>query len=95
MEFTNNKKLFRFEGQLPDGEYATLEYRWKKGSMALMHTIVPVSDRGHGTGTKLIKFTLDYVREHHLKIIPYCSFVAAFLKEHKDYTDLVDKDQPA
>ena len=41
MEVTNNKKEFRFEILLPDGEIAKLEYRWLKGSMVLMHTLVP------------------------------------------------------
>lgn len=76
---------------LPDGEYAILEYRWLKGSMVLMHTFVPNSGRGSGVGSALVKFMLDYVRENRLKIIVYCSFVAAYLKEHTGYDDLIDK----
>ena len=89
MEISNNKQKFRFEAALPDGEFATLEYRWLKGNMVLMHTIVPPSAQGKGVGSQLIKYVLDYVREHNLKIVVYCSFVAAYVKEHPGYEDLV------
>ncbi len=89
MDVTNNKKQFRFEALLPDGEYITLDYRWLKGSMVLMHTLVPVSARGTGLGSAFVQQVLDYVRRHHLKIIVYCSFVAQYIKENPEYGDLV------
>ena len=88
MEITNNKKLFRFEIPMPDGEFAVLEYRWLKGSMVLMHTIVPVSARGKGIGATLVKYVLDYARQHGLKIIIYCPFVTKYVKDHPEYNDL-------
>jgi predicted GNAT family acetyltransferase len=91
MDITNNKRQFRFEIQFPDGEIAELDYRWLKGSMVLMHTIVPTSQRMKGIGAKLVKYVLDYAREHHLKIIVYCPFVAKYVKEHPEYNDLVDE----
>ncbi len=89
MEVVNNKKLFRFEIALPDGEYATLEYRWLKGSIVLMHTNVPASGRGKGIGVMLVQFVLDHIREKGLKMIVYCPFVAAWLKTHRGYEDLM------
>ena len=91
MEVVNNKKLFRFEIALPDGEYATLEYRWLRGSMVLMHTIVPKSARLKGIGSFLVKHVLDHLRAHHLKMIPYCPFVVKYLKDHPEENDLVDE----
>lgn len=91
MDVVNNKKQFRFESQLPDGEYITLEYRWLKGSMALMHTWVPATARHTGMGTTFIQKVLDYLREANLKIIPYCPFVGQFIKEHPDYADMIDE----
>lgn len=79
---TNNKKLFRFEAQLPDGEYITLDYRWLKGSMVLMHTLVPAAARGTGLGGEFVRQVLDYVKEQNLEIIVYCSFVAKYIAEH-------------
>ena len=90
MEVVNNKKQFRFEIALSDGEFAVLEYRWLKGSMVLMHTIVPPSHRKQGIASILVKYVLDYARAQNLKIIPYCQFVLLYLKEHPEYAALVD-----
>ncbi len=89
MEFSNNKKEFRFEAQLPDGEFARLDYRWLKGNMVLMHTVVPESGRGKGVGAALVKYVLDYVRAHDLKVVVYCQFVAKYMKLHPEYDDLL------
>ena len=91
MEIINNKKHFRFEAALPGGEYATLEYRWLRGSMALMHTLVPTSARGKGVGAELVKYVLDYVRQQHLKIVVYCPFVNKYLEGHPEYSGLIDQ----
>lgn len=89
MEVINNKRQFRFEIPLPGGEIAELDYRWLKGNMVLMHTLVPVSARGKGIGAALIKYVLDYVRAQNLKIIVYCPFVAKYVAAHPEYKDLV------
>jgi uncharacterized protein len=91
MEIINNKQQYRFEIALPDGEIAKLEYRWLKGSMVLMHTLVPVSQRGKGIGAELVKYVLDYARSQNLKIIVYCPFVELYLKKHPEYNDLIDE----
>ena len=90
MEIVNNKKQFRFEIELPDGELARLEYRWLKGRMVLMHTLVPASNRLKGVGSILVKYVLDYARAHNLKVIVYCPFVAKYIKDHPEYNDLVE-----
>jgi uncharacterized protein len=94
MEVVNNKRAYRFETTLPDGEMAYMEYRWLKGSMALMHTFVPTSGRGTGTGAALVQHVLDHARSHGLKVIAYCPFVVKYLKEHPEYQDLLDENHP-
>lgn len=89
MNITNNKRMFRFEALLPDGVVATLEYRWLKGSMVLMHTLIPVSARGNGTGAQLVSFVLEHARTHNLKIIVYCSYVQHYIDTHSGFTDLL------
>lgn len=90
MEIVNNKREFRFEIVLPDGEIARLDYRWLKGSMVLMHTVVPAGHRGKGIGAALVRYVLDYVSQHHLRIIVYCPFVELYLKKHPEYNYLLD-----
>ncbi len=90
MEIINNKRNFHFEAKLPDGEVATLEYRWLRGSMVLMHTLVPISARGKGVGAVLVKYVLDHIRQHGLKMIIYCPFVTKYLEKNPEYKDLID-----
>jgi predicted GNAT family acetyltransferase len=89
MEILNNKRTSTFEALLPDGEMATLVYRWLKGSMVLMHTFVPANHRGEGIGDVLVKHVLDYARDHELKIMVYCPFVEKYMREHSEYNDLL------
>lgn len=91
LEAVNNKKQFHFEVALPDGDVATLEYRWLKGSMVLMHTFVPKNATHQGIASLLAKAALEYAMVQNIKVIVYCPFVAAFLKEHPEYDDLIEK----
>ena len=89
MEITNNKRQFQYEIALPDGEIAFLEYRWLKGNMVLMRTLVPASARKQGMGAALVKHALDHARSHSLKVVVYCAFATRFIAQHPEYGDLV------
>jgi len=89
MEVSNNKSKFQFEIEMPDGEFSILQYRWLKGSIVLMHTIVPVSARGKGVGAFLVDYVLNHIRQQGLKMIVYCPYVAKYLTSHPEYNDLV------
>ena len=87
---TNNEKHSRFETEV-NGEFAYLEYRFYKGDIALMHTFVPESARGMGLAAALAKYSLEYVKEHKLKLMVYCPYVRKYLTEHPEYQVLLDK----
>jgi uncharacterized protein len=89
MEVVNNKKHFRFEVALSDGSTAWMEYRWLRGNIVLMHTIVPASARGKGVGSFLVKYVLDDIRARNLKAVIYCPFVTKYLQQHPEYNDIV------
>jgi len=93
MEIVNNKRQFRFEITFPSGEIATMEYRWLRGNMVIMHTLVPASERGKRVGDKLARHVLEHARAHNLKVIVYCPFVTLYIKKHPEYGDLVDMPQ--
>ena len=44
---------------------------------------------GKGLGSRLIAFALDEVRRQGLQAIPVCPFVAAYIRKHPQYLDLV------
>ncbi len=78
----------RFELE-QDGHIAYLQYSLGDGVLELIHTEVPTQLRGSGIGSELVKGALDYARENHLKVDVVCPFVAAYLKRHPEYSDLV------
>ncbi|MGH3561719.1 MAG: GNAT family N-acetyltransferase [Mycobacterium sp.] len=50
--------------------------------------------RGRGLATKLIAAALADTRAAGKRIVPMCSFVAAYVDRHDDYSDVVDPVTP-
>jgi predicted GNAT family acetyltransferase len=88
VEVTNNEELHRFQIQL-GGQFAIIPYNIKNGMIGLFHTEVPESFRGKGLATRLALYALNYARDRHLKILPYCSFIAKYIKEHPEWQPYV------
>ena len=86
----NNKERLRFEIEL-EGEFAYIEYRWYKGDLAFMHTVVPEAMQGKGVASFMAKEALEYAKTEKLKIMLYCPFVSKYVKEHPEYAFLVDQ----
>ncbi|WP_042697810.1 GNAT family N-acetyltransferase [Azospirillum sp. B506] len=84
----NNEDLGRYELTV-DGSTALVTYDMREGRIALTHTQVPGALTGQGVGSELAKGTLDDIRARGLKVLPLCSFIAAYIKRHPEYQDLV------
>jgi len=84
----DNTAQQRYELQV-DGTTAYVAYSRAPGTVTLIHTIVPDALAGHGIGSRLAKFVLDDARSRGEKVIVKCSFIAAYLKRHPEYADLV------
>ncbi len=72
-----------------DGHVATLQYTVAGHVLALIHSEIPEPLRGSGVASTLAKTAFDWAREHHMKVDVVCPFVAAFLENHPEYSDLV------
>jgi uncharacterized protein len=88
LEIINNKQANRFEVRIQD-DLAVLEYHASSNVMILNHTEVPQHLEGRGVGSVLIKFVLDDARENQFSVVPMCPFVAAYIRRHQEYRDLV------
>ncbi len=89
VQVIHNKELMRFEVNL-NGEFAFIEYKWYKGDIAFMHSVVPPGFGGKGIGSKIARAGLDYANRENLKIMLFCPFVSKFVKEHEEFHHLVD-----
>jgi hypothetical protein len=84
----DNPARSRYELEL-DGGTAFVTYHRSPGVVALVHAEVPPALEGRGFGSALARGTLDLLRAEGSKVIPQCSFIAAFIRKHPQYQDLV------
>jgi predicted GNAT family acetyltransferase len=86
----NNEAARQFEIHFPDG-IARLVYRYDPaGRLVLVHTEVPPALSGRGIAGQLAKTALEFARDGHLRVVPECPFVKAYLARHPEYATLVE-----
>lgn len=88
----HNVKLQRFETRVNDAALAFLSYVPEGGRVILDHTFVPDGLRGRGIAAALTRAALNEARQRHWKIIPRCSYVAAFIARNPAYADLIQQE---
>lgn len=87
-DVTRNDARTRFELSV-DGKLAVSEYNRLANAVMFTHTEVPEALEGQGIGSVLARGALDDVRAQGLQVIPLCPFVAAFIRRHPEYLDLL------
>ncbi len=86
MTVRHNAGRSRYELDTEHG-LAVAVYRERDGRSTFTHTEVPPADQGRGIATRLVRAALDDTRRRGFKIVPACSFVAAFVRRHPEYDD--------
>ncbi|MDR3385973.1 MAG: GNAT family N-acetyltransferase [Rudaea sp.] len=84
----DNAAQERYEMQL-DGGVAFVTYRRSPDAIVLLHAEVPRELEGRGLGSTLVRSVLEAVRANGEKIVPRCSFIAAYLRRHPEFADLL------
>lgn len=92
-EVTDNRAAERFETRV-DGQLALIAYRRGEGRITLVHTEVPEALSGQGVGSRLVRGALDLIRAEGLRVVPRCSFVAAYMARHPETGDLLAEALP-
>jgi predicted GNAT family acetyltransferase len=87
-EVIDNRGQNRFEMALAVG-MAFVAYRHAEGVIFLDHAEVPQALEGRGIGSALVKATLEAVRREGLQVIPRCPFIAAYIRRHPEFADLL------
>ena len=87
MQVTDNPAHHRYELPL-DGYTAYASYRRDGNILLVYHTEVPREFEGRGIGSALVKGMLDLARAQDLKVKPLCSFVAAYMLRHPEFSDI-------
>lgn len=90
VRYVRDEEAHRYE-LLLDGELAGYaEYRTRPGRIVFTHTVVHPGHEGQGLGSALAKHVLDDAVARGERIVPYCPFIAAYLKRHEGYEASVD-----
>jgi predicted GNAT family acetyltransferase len=79
-----------------DGELAGFAtYHLSGSNITLIHTEVEDTFEGQGLAKLLAEYVLDAARDAGLAVIPKCPFMAKYIRETKEYVDLVPADRRA
>lgn len=87
-EVHDNEDQHRFE-LVVDGRTAFSQYRLASGTITFLHTEVPKELEGHGVGKRLAQGALEAVRAKGLKVVAKCPFIAAYIRKHAEFQDLL------
>lgn len=88
MDVTDNTAHHRFE--LKTGDHVAMAYyKLSGGVITFTHTEVPEALSGQGIGTRLARGALEQVRGRGLKVVAQCPFIAAFIRKHPEFADML------
>jgi hypothetical protein len=72
-----------------DGLESVLDYRSEPGRLLFTHTGVDPSLQGRGIAAALVAAGFAHARAVGLKVVPMCSYVAAYARRHPAVQDLL------
>jgi uncharacterized protein len=72
-----------------DGTRCIIDYQLQGARMTITHTVVPDAVAGRGIAGTLTQAALEHARTAGWKVIPACTYAAAYFKRHPQYADLL------
>jgi uncharacterized protein len=89
IEIGHDPARHRFHAEV-DGHACTLGYEVADGRLAILHTHVPAEAGGRGIAAALVRAAFEHARAVGLRVVPRCSYAAAWVERHPGYAALVD-----
>ena len=87
LEVTHNEAEHRFETWI-DGYLSKLDYIRDGKNFVITHVGVSPELRGQGIAGKIVQVGLEYAKERSLRVVPMCSYAAAYIRKHPEYAEL-------
>ena len=87
LEVTHNPGENRFETWI-DGYLSKLDYIQDDINFVITHVGVHPELRGQGVAGRIVQVSLEYAKEKSLRVIPMCSYAAAYIRRHPEYASL-------
>ncbi len=90
IEVRHNPEQNRFETEV-EGNLCVLDYKLDGKVISMNRVYVPPPVEGRGIAGHLTRTALGHARQQSWTVIPRCPYVAAWIKRHPEYQDLVDR----
>jgi predicted GNAT family acetyltransferase len=89
VEVRDNPAANRYEAWVDEELAGFAEYQPAGGRLVFVHTEVLPAFAGRGIGSRLAAGALNATRARGLKMTPRCPFIAAYIRSHPEYRDMV------
>ena len=87
LEIVNNEAERRFEVWI-EGFLSKLDYIQDGKNFVITHVGVHPELRGQGVAGKITQTALEYAKAKFFRVIPMCSYAAAYIRRNPQYADL-------
>lgn len=87
IQVTHNPAENRFETWI-DNNLSKLDYIQDGKNFVITHVGVHPDLRGQGVAGKIVEVGLEYAKENSLRVVPMCSYAAAYIRRHPEYAEL-------
>lgn len=85
---TDNPDRNRFELDV-NGQIVFANYRRQGETVVITHVEAPVALRGSGAAGRLMQGIVQILQQRNEKVVPLCSYAAAWLKRKPEYAGLL------
>ena len=92
LEITHNPANHTFEVWI-DGFLSKLDYMQEGKNFVITRVGVHPEHRGQGVAGKVVEAGLQYARQNALRVIPMCSYAAAYIRRNPQYLDLTEQER--
>lgn len=92
LEVTHNEADHTFEVWI-DGYLSKLEYIQDGKNFVITHVGVYPELRGQGIAGKIVEAGLRYAKQNSLRVVPMCSYAAAFIRRNPQYLELTNQER--
>jgi len=92
LEVIHNEAANRFEVWI-DGYLCKLDYIREDKNFVITHVGVYPDFRGQGVAGKIVEASLAFAKQNSLRVIPMCSYAAAYIRRNPQYMELTSQER--
>ncbi|HEX6035143.1 MAG TPA: GNAT family N-acetyltransferase [Anaerolineales bacterium] len=92
LEITHNPANHTFEVWI-EGQLSKLDYLRDAKNFVITHVGVYPEHRGQGVAAKIVDAALAYAKENSLRVVPMCSYAAAYIRRNPKYMELTEQER--